>query len=65
MLIRLGLVLYMCTTAGVMTGSPIVRAVPKQLDLGSAYRLAPQSPVSRSLGMTVLGGIAVDIQTME
>ena len=36
----------------VMTSSPIVGTVPKQLDLGSAYRLAPQSPVSRSSRMT-------------
>ena len=57
--------IYELMIGNVTTGSPIVRMVPKQLDLGSAYRLAPQSPVSRSLGMTVLGGIMVDIQTKE
>ena len=36
-----------------------------QPDLGSAYRLAPQSPVSRCSGVTFLGGITVDIQTKE
>src|SRR5277367_1860335 len=37
---------------------------PNNLDLGSAYRLAPQSPVSSRSG-ALFRGITIDIQTEE